>query len=38
MNRLNQLNNQAKPQGKKGPTFDVWESLGYDKYLRPDVA
>ena len=41
MNILNQLNQQFTPAqtGKKGtPTTNVWESLGYDRYLRPDVA
>ena len=41
-NILNQLNNQfesAEAARKKGtPTSNVWESLGYDKYLRPDVV
>ena len=39
---LNQLNRQFEPSStgkQKGkPTLNVWESLGYDRYLRPDVA
>lgn len=41
MNRLNQLNDQAKPtaaQKKRQPTLDVWESLGCDKHLRASVV
>jgi DNA-directed RNA polymerase subunit N (RpoN/RPB10) len=39
---LSQLNQQfesaATGKAKGKPTSDVWESLGYDRYLRPDVA
>ena len=39
---LNQLNSHFESNTaakKKGtPTSNVWESLGYDKYLRPEVA
>ena len=38
---LSQLNQQFLPAftaGKKGPTLDVWESLGNDALLGPGVA
>ena len=40
MNTLNQLNTQFQSQivATNAPTTNVWESLGYDKYLRPDVV
>ena len=40
MNILESLNNHFKPSvaAKKGPTLNVWESLGNDQYLRPDVV
>ena len=37
MNILNQLNSHFT--AKKGtPTTNVWESMGMDKHLRPEVA
>ena len=37
---LQSLNNHFRPalSAKKGPTLNVWESLGNDQYLRPKVV
>jgi len=37
-NLNNQFTESATAKKGKQPTDNVWESLGYDKYLRPDVA
>jgi glutaryl-CoA dehydrogenase len=40
MNRLQTINSQFEKQATASlnPTLSVWDSLGYDKYLRPEFV